>query len=183
MSGAHGYARQPGPHSVTGFPGHTALGAAAGGGLGASGGAAGHGLQHAGGKVLSSVRSSPELPHGMFYRSMQPRHYDELLRTGRVPATHETFVSPSRECAQCYTGVTVELHVKAGTTSQLEQIGVRDKSTAMRLRYPEMLVSDKGSGAHNSLFKIERGNANIGLGRGVALDVFKDNLVHFGKVS
>lgn len=44
MSGAHGYVRQPGPHSVSGFVGHTALGAGAGAGMGAAGGAAGHGL-------------------------------------------------------------------------------------------------------------------------------------------
>ena len=55
MSGAYGYARQPGPHSVAGFVGHTALGAAAGAGMGAAGGAAGHGLQAVGGKVLSKL--------------------------------------------------------------------------------------------------------------------------------
>ena len=55
MSGAYGYARQPGPHSVAGFAGHTALGAAAGAGMGAAGGAAGHGLQTVGGKVLSKL--------------------------------------------------------------------------------------------------------------------------------
>ena len=36
VSGAYGYARQPGPHSVTGFVGHTALSAAAGGSMGAA---------------------------------------------------------------------------------------------------------------------------------------------------
>ena len=55
MSGTYGYARQPGPHSVAGFVGHTALGAAAGAGMGAAGGAAGHGLQAVGGKVLSKL--------------------------------------------------------------------------------------------------------------------------------
>ena len=68
-------------------------------------------------------------------------------------------------------------------SAQLEQIGVRDTSAAMRLRYPEMPTADKGWGAHNALFKIEKGNANIGLGHGDALDVFNDNLVHSGKVS
>jgi hypothetical protein len=62
MSGAYGYARQPGPHSVAGFVGHTALGGAAGAGMGAAGGAAGHGLAAVGGRVLSKVHSTPLNP-------------------------------------------------------------------------------------------------------------------------
>ena len=55
MSGAYGYARQPGPHSVAGFVGHTALGGAAGAGLGAAGGAVGAGISAGGSKLLAHV--------------------------------------------------------------------------------------------------------------------------------
>ena len=61
MSGAYGYARQPGPHSVVGFVGHTALGAAAGAGMGAAGGAAGHGIATGGTKLLSAIHPAPTL--------------------------------------------------------------------------------------------------------------------------
>jgi len=58
ISGAYGYARQPGPHSVAGFVGHTALGAGAGAGMGAAGGAAGHGVMTGGSKLLCKISST-----------------------------------------------------------------------------------------------------------------------------
>ena len=109
---------------------------------------------------------------------MSPAHYDELAQTGRVPATGETFVSPSKAYAQGYDGVTVELHTQSGTTSALEQVGVRDNSGAMRSLYPDMPQVSKGWISSNAYFKAEGdGLVNVGLGRGTALDTFNDRLV------
>jgi hypothetical protein len=43
-----------------------------------------------------------------FFRTMSQDHYEQLLNTGKLPATSETFISPSLEYAQQYNGVTVK---------------------------------------------------------------------------
>jgi RHS repeat-associated protein len=50
-----------------------------------------------------------------FFRTMSDANDSQLLQTGNVPATSETFISPSQSYAQQYTGVTVQFTVQAGT--------------------------------------------------------------------
>ena len=61
-----------------------------------------------------------------FYRTMSQANYDTLAATGKLPATSETFISPSLEYAQQYNGVTVQFNVQAGTTDSLLGMGVRN---------------------------------------------------------
>ena len=45
---------------------------------------------------------------------MSKENLGQLQATGRVPATSETFISPSQEYAQGYEGTTVRFTVRAG---------------------------------------------------------------------
>ena len=48
-------------------------------------------------------------------RTMSQANYDTLMATGKLPATSETFISPSLEYAQQYNVVTVQFNMQAGT--------------------------------------------------------------------
>lgn len=112
-----------------------------------------------------------------FYRRMSEGDAYQLILTGRVPATSETMITPSAQYANRYRGVLVRLTVRPGTTEQLSQIGVRDSSKATALAYPNMpLVGQDGWTSSSAYFKNERGQLNIGLGEGEALETFNDNL-------
>jgi hypothetical protein len=111
---------------------------------------------------------------------MSESDYQTLLRTGKVPATRETFISPELGYSQGYRGVTAEIRVEAGTKSALESVGVRDFSGLTKSTYPNMPTVQKGWNSTNAYFKQERKDLiNIGLGRGPALDIFNEGIVGF----
>jgi hypothetical protein len=111
---------------------------------------------------------------------MSKENFGELQATGRVPATSETFISPSEEYASKYAGVTVRLSVRAGTTDALAGVGVRDASALAAAAYPDMPLVSSGWTAASAFFKAEGPNLiNIGLGRGAALDIFNGGLTGF----
>jgi len=124
-----------------------------------------------------------------FYRVMKENDYQKYLQTGKVPATAETFTSPSLEYLKTknYNGILVEFKLKSGTTNALESIGVRDFSAAASSKYGTMPhqfeVNDwtmnnaffKGEGAQNPQFK---DLVNIGLGQGRALDIFNEHIIN-----
>jgi RHS repeat-associated protein len=112
-----------------------------------------------------------------FFRSMSKSDLELLQTTGRIPATGETFISPSEDFASTYEGATVRLSVRAGTMRALEGIGVRDTSLLAATRYPEMPIVGPGWGATSAFFKAEGGLINIGLGSGPALDLFNESLL------
>ncbi|MGW5582283.1 polymorphic toxin-type HINT domain-containing protein, partial [Micromonospora chokoriensis] len=125
-----------------------------------------------------------------YYRAMSESHYDELVSSGKVSATGETMISPTRAFSEDYDGVLVKLTVKKGTTKKLEGIGVRDKSKVAAATYPEMSPVSGAWAKTNAFFKYEKsrknpslpGQINIGLGSGRALDMFNRNLVGFEKL-
>ena len=117
----------------------------------------------------------------VYYRTMSQAHFEELTTTGNIPATGETFVSPSLEYASKYEGVTVGFNVASGTTDSLLDIGVRS-SNLTTPPYGSLDLVDKGWTAANAFFKLEKGVLNIGLGQGAALDLFNDNIINFSKV-
>jgi hypothetical protein len=114
-----------------------------------------------------------------FYRTMSKTDYGTFLKTGKIPATKETFISPTQAFSEGYEGVTVQFNVKTGTTSALEQIGVRDVSNLTKNTYGNMPTVQKGWTQNNAFFKGEGNQINIGLGQGAALDVFNNNIVNF----
>ena len=116
-----------------------------------------------------------------FFRTMSKANSEQLHATGRVPATSETFISPSQEYAQGYNGVTVRFSVRAGTQDALAGIGIRDSSAVSSAAYPAMPSPQNFSGwtRTSAYFKGEGGILNIGLGRGPALDIFNDAILGF----
>ncbi|WP_043795488.1 RHS repeat-associated core domain-containing protein [Allochromatium vinosum] len=117
-----------------------------------------------------------------YYRAMSQAHYDQLLFTGKLPATAETFISPTKSFASNYNGVLVEFNMQAGTTQALRAVGVRDTSVLTRQLYGELPTVSKGWTSENALFKAERSQIKIGLGRGAGLETFNSNILDFGVV-
>jgi hypothetical protein len=118
-----------------------------------------------------------------FYRTISQANYDTLMATGKLPATSETFISPSLEYAQQYNGVTVQLNAQAGTQNALMGMGVRNSAAGFAGTAYEGLPSVSGGWTSSSaFFKWEGGTVNIGLGNGSALNTFNNNLVNFSLV-
>ena len=113
---------------------------------------------------------------------MSDANFAELQATGRLPATAETFISPTKSFASGYDGTLVEFSVKPGTTNSLAGVGVRDASAATSAAYPGMPGVSKGWTSTSAFFKGEGAQINIGLGRGQALDIFNDSIVGFRNV-
>lgn len=110
---------------------------------------------------------------------MSKENFGQLQATGRVPATSETFVSPSGEYASRYEGVTVKFAVRGGTQDALAGVGVRDASAVASAAYPDMPLVSPGWTSTSAFFKGEGGILNIGLGRGPGLDIFNDGILGY----
>ena len=118
-----------------------------------------------------------------YFRTMSPANYEQLLNTGRIPATGETFISPSLQYAQQYNGITVQFSVQAGTTDSLLGMGVRNVGLSGG-PYNSLPVLQSGWGASSAFFKLEgqiggQPLVNIGLGQGSALNTFNNNIINF----
>lgn len=109
---------------------------------------------------------------------MSPRDLAMMRRTGKVPATSETFVSPSEAYSRGYNGVLVRITAKPGTMDQLAGIGVSANPGTSAI-LPGMPSAAKGWTATNAMFKVEGSVLNTGLGRGRALDMFNQNIVKY----
>lgn len=114
-----------------------------------------------------------------YYRTISKADYDTLVKTGKMPATSETVISPTKSFSEDYNGVTVEFKVKKGTTKSLENIGVRDTSNLTTETYSSMPTVSKGWTSINAYFKAEGDQINIGLGKGTAVDIFSNNIVDY----
>ena len=113
----------------------------------------------------------------VLYRTMKKKHYERLIGDEKkMPGTGETMTSPTRWFAEGYDGVLVKFELKPGTIAKLEAIGVR-QANQPDPRVQQFPVSASGWNERNALFKEEKGQINIGLGRGPALDTFNDNIV------
>jgi RHS repeat-associated protein len=117
-----------------------------------------------------------------YYRIMSKADYQTFLCTGRVPATTETFISPTRAFSSNYSGVLVRFQVKPGTTDALRGMGVRAHGQSNAKLFPDLPDVRRGWGNRSALFKKEGDQVNIGLGKGKALDVFNDSIVGFETV-
>jgi hypothetical protein len=117
-----------------------------------------------------------------FYRTMTQAHYEQLLKTGKLPATAETFISPSKAFAANYNGVLVEFRLRPGVSRALQEVGVRDTSVLARRLFGDLPTVQKGWTSGNAFFKAEGTQINIGLGRGTALDIFNQHILEFAPV-
>ena len=133
--------------------------------------------------VRSTNPLSPVLEfdaHGneLLYRTMSPADFAKLQRTGKLPATGETFISPSQAYSSGYDGVLVRFTTKPGTMQQLADIGVTANPGTASL-FPEMQSAAKGWTTSNAMFKLEGNVVNTGLGRGNALTIFNQNTIQY----
>ncbi len=128
-----------------------------------------------------SILSAAETETATFYRSMSQAHYEQLLKTGKLPATAETFISPTRAFAADYDGVLVQFRLRGGVQDALRSVGGRDTSVLARELFPNMPVIESGWTRSGAFFKAEGTQINIGLGRGKALDIFNDHIIDFTK--
>ena len=119
----------------------------------------------------------------VYYRTMSEEDYDYLRLTGELPATSETFISPTESYSRNYSGVTVEFELTSGTTSELESIGLRNNARLAKETYPDMeSVSGIKWTEDYAFFKAEGDQINIGLGKGKALEIFNSNILNFTKL-
>lgn len=118
-----------------------------------------------------------------FYRTMSQADLEQLIDTGQIPATGETFVSPSLGYSSGFNGVTVQFNVQAGTTDSLLGMGVRNTAAGFTgTAYEGLPIVSGGWADTSAFFKWEQGVVNIGLGNGQALNIFNANIVTFGVV-
>lgn len=160
---------------------HTVAGLASG--VGAVSVAAKVGLKGLIKGAVSAVKSFFSQDKGeVFYRTMSKTDYQTLKKTGDLPATSETFISPTKAFSSNYDGVMTKITLKPGTVKKLEDVGVRDQSKVTKAAYPEMPVVEGGWGDTNAYFKKEGTQINIGLGKGKALKIFNKNINKVNKV-
>ncbi|RFM25562.1 hypothetical protein DXN05_24465 [Deminuibacter soli] len=129
---------------------------------------------------LALARLAGPLTGETFYRGLSGADYQSFLKTGEIPATSETFVSPTRSFAESYAkregSVLLEINVKEGTLQELKSIGVRDPHHVLTRRLKLPNIPKEGWKGSNAFFKQEGAQINIGLGNGKALEIFNKNI-------
>ena len=115
----------------------------------------------------------------VYYRTMSQADYDYLRMTGELPATNETFISPTYSFSSDYDGITVEFERRKGTTNSLLDIGVGNNADQAIRDYGVLPQVSKGWTENNAFFKGEGTQTNIGLGKGKALEIFNSNIINF----
>ena len=128
-------------------------------------------------KVGKLIFYAEENGYEVYYRTMSLKNYESFKKTGKIPATGETTISPTQAFSEGYDGVLVKFKVKKGTTDKLIDIGVRDESSILADKFPNMPKSKDGWGKNHARFKKEDEQLNIGLGKGKGLDIFNENIV------
>ncbi|WP_282162852.1 RHS repeat domain-containing protein [Ulvibacterium marinum] len=112
-----------------------------------------------------------------FYRTMSAKDFSVFAKTGKVPATSETFISPTRAFSEAYDGILVEIKVKKGTLDALRKIGVGDGTNLVKQSVGDLPKVSRGWTEAKAFFKKEGGQVNVGLGKGEALKTFNKNIV------
>jgi hypothetical protein len=91
----------------------------------------------------------------------------------------ERFVYDRTGFSEDYKGVLVKFQLEEGTTNALREIGVRAHGAKSSRLFPDLPEVKKRWGMSKALFKPERDQINIGLGKGQAIDIFNDRLRGF----
>lgn len=105
--------------------------------------------------------------------------YDQFIKTGKLPATKsEKMVSPTQHFSEAYEGVLVKFQMRPGSTGSLYDSAVSVANNATKKQFPSLKLGGKWMD-DGTILKIEKGQLNIGLGRGHGLDVFNENIVGY----
>ena len=83
---------------------------------------------------------------------------------------------PTQHFSEAYEGVLVRFQMRAGTEKALRDVAVSAANLGTKRQFPSLKLGGKWMD-DGTLLKIERGQLNIGLGRGKGLDVFNENIV------
>lgn len=127
---------------------------------------------------LSPVLDRDGFGNEIMYRTMSEQQYQTFLRTGKMPHTTETSISPSQAYSSKYDGVTVKITTKPGTSAQLQEIGIAANKPAAE-QFPGM-STQTGKWMHtNTRFKVEGGQMTTQLGKGKGMDIFNESIVDF----
>ena len=86
---------------------------------------------------------------------MSPDDFAALGRTGRMPATSETFISPTQAFSESYKGILVRFQLAEGTTARLTEIGVRAHGVKSARLLPNLPQVRRGWASRRALFKPE----------------------------
>ena len=114
-----------------------------------------------------------------YYRAMSRSDFEHFLSTGKLRATTETFISPTRKFSEAYEGVLVKFQLAEGTTQALRGIGVRAHGKKSEDLLPDLPQVKKRWTRSKALFKPEGDQINIGLGKGRALEIFNEGIRGF----
>lgn len=130
---------------------------------------------------LSAVLERDALGNEIMYRTMSEQQYQQFLRTGTMPHTTETSISPSLAYSSKYDGVTVKITVAPGTSARLQQIGIAANKPASE-QFPGMSTQTGKWMQSHVRFKVEGGQMTTQLGKGKGIDIFNENIVDFEMV-
>ena len=90
-----------------------------------------------------------------FYRKMSEEHYDELIKSGKLKATSETFISSTREFSEeGYRGALVRFEMRIRDKSCSRKGRRTDNSVLAKNRHPNMKIGKKWTQL-NAYFKTE----------------------------
>lgn len=112
---------------------------------------------------------------------MSPEQFKQFERTGIMPSTTETSVSPILGYSSKYNGVTTKITVKSGIFSKLEEIGIAANSATAK-EFPNMSTQTGKWMQTNTRFKVEKRQMTTQLGKDEGIQIFNENIVHFEKV-
>ncbi len=120
----------------------------------------------------------------VFYRTIFPQNYTDLINTGRLPGTTETSTSPTISFSENYDGVLVKFYLRHGTIDQLVQHGRKAHNHPLIIQqFGDMPLAQSGWIDEYVCFKKEGGDSmpqvNIQLGIGPGITIFNNNLIAF----
>ena len=127
---------------------------------------------------LSPVLERDAYGNEIMYRTMPEKQFVQLSKTGKLPPTTETSISPSVDYSSKYDGVTVKITVAPGTSAQLQEIGIAANKPAA-IQFPGMSTQTGSWMQTNARFKVEGGQMTTQLGQGKAIDIFNKNIVDY----
>jgi filamentous hemagglutinin len=112
---------------------------------------------------------------------MSEEQFAYLERTGLLPPTTETSISPVLSYSSQYNGVTVKFTVSPGTSEQLQEIGIAANRPAAT-QLPDISTQTGPWMQTNVRFKVEGGQMTTQLGKGPGINIFNQNMIQFEKV-
>lgn len=130
---------------------------------------------------LSPVQEVDAFGNQLFYRTMSPEQFAILERTGQLPATTETSISPVLSYSSKYSGTTVKFTMAPGTSEQLQTIGIAANPPAAA-QLPTLSTQTGPWMQTNVRFKVEGGQMTTQLGQGRGIDIFNQNMVQFDRL-